>query len=386
MVKFNIGFWNYTNVNVINIAEEVKNWVELGITTGMSFLFNEKTDKAKILELLDECQKYGISVILSDERTSFRTLMEVGEECFIAGVKQAVSDFAAHPATFGFLVGDEPDKNMWEYAVKAYNIVKEADSAHEHLLNFYPYVNESADSINCSLEYFNMLDDFLKRTGCKILSYDYYGQCNYFDRERWLEVYFINLHNFYEVAKNNGAQCYTSLLSVGHWGYRVPSDDDLRWQISTAFAHGYSGILWFYIYQHHAENYRLAAIDPHFKNKSFVYDELSRQNRIFNDFLAPALQNFNLVKVEHYVRQFGGYPAFSASGALKQIKTVINEQPFSVSYFVNDKGEQALALVNLSQTLPSCVQLTFEGEFAKHNGTHWIAPGQMHVFTKDKTY
>lgn len=387
MSNYKIGFWNYVKCGEINSKNAVNDWRELGMNLAMSFTYcYQKHNKQDLIDMLDECLKNNISVIVCDERTQFRTLIKEGEESFKIGVQNAIEDFGWHKAVFGFSVGDEPDAKEWESAISAYNIVQNANKNLTAFINFYPYFID--DSFNQILgverdDYWDKLDDFLKRTGAKILSYDFYGQCNYFDKELWIDVYFKNLNNFRRVAENNNAQLYTCLLSVGHWGYRVPTEDDMRWQISTAVAHGAVGLLWFYLYARTVEfSYRNAPIDMFYK-KTDTYDKLCRQNRIFGEYFAEKLEGFNFLSVQHYLKQYGETQTFDGSGLLKNVKTVINEKPFSISHFENANGEKCVVVVNLCQDEPSAVNFEFVYEWQKYNGLYWFAPGQMMIFTEE---
>jgi hypothetical protein len=65
---------------------------------------------------------------------------------------------------------------------------------------------------------------------------------------------------------------------------RPVEKDDIRWQISTACAHGAKGIFWFYIYGRLLESsYRQSPFDQYY-NKTATFDALARQMRLFNWF------------------------------------------------------------------------------------------------------
>jgi hypothetical protein len=67
------GFWNYVESGVFG-KEVVKDWKAMGFHIPMSFDFDvEKHDKSQMLEILDECEKEGLQLIIRDKRTRFRT-------------------------------------------------------------------------------------------------------------------------------------------------------------------------------------------------------------------------------------------------------------------------------------------------------------------------
>ena len=390
MSKYNIGFWNYVETGVIDERQAVSDWVELGMNLAMSFEFDIKQhDKASMYAVLDECYKKGLKVIVCDKRTSYYEHKQVGEENYRQGVRQAVKDFGSHPAVFGFHIGDEPLKEYWESAIRAFVINKEEAEHLTPFINFFPYFLDRKSFQRMlgvkNSDYGNKIREFLKRTGAKLISYDFYGQCGRFERRKWTNAYFTNLKLFHDACAEYGAVLFTSLLSVGHWAYRIPSEDDLRWQLSTAIAHGCEGLMWFFIYERSLDgSYRMSPIDL-FYHRTPMFDLLARQNNTYLQYHCKILENYKFDRVEHYRRAYGGYPKFKGKGTLKKIKTVINPEPMSVSYFYNDKGEECIAVVNMSQDKPTCVKFTFLGEFEKYGkSNYWFAPGQMMIFTKEK--
>lgn len=387
-MNYNIGFWNYRKLNNINVKEEVKQWKELGFNRVLSFKYiSAESKKQEMMTLLDECGKNGIKVIVYDDRTLYNTLQKVGEKKFKEGVKDAVADFGNHPAVFGFYVGDEPNAESWDYAEKAYIIVRNACLGLVPYINFFPYfLDESFPQVlGCHRdEYANKLDHFMQKTDAKILSYDFYGQCSYFEEEKWIDCYFKNLNLFGRIARKNGAELCNSLLSIGHWLYRCPTADDIRWQISTSVAHGVEGIMWFYIYQQHFyQNYRKAPVDL-FGNKNPIFYDIAFEDRVLLEFYADLLKDCKFKKVEHWLNAYGDTPLFKGDGALKEIKPVVNPTPLAITFWETSDFEPVIGIVNLSQTMPTAFIPTFNGDFAKYNGLLRLSPGQLVVFTKNK--
>jgi len=384
-MKYKIGFWNYVKFGVIDIISAVKDWEELGINLAMSFEYDgDKNSKEDMILLLDECYNRNIKVIVCDKRTCFLNYIDNGAKAYQKDVEKAVAEFGNHPAVYGFHIGDEPNKNQWDSAIESYIICRDAASHLIPFMNLLPYFLDGfEETVGVERDrYFEKLEEFMVRTKAKVLSYDCYCQCAFFDREKWLEVYFRNLEIFSSVAKKFGAELFTSLLSVGHWSYRVPTEDDLRWQISTAISHGVDGIMWFFIYERDLDgSYRNSPIDLFWK-RTDMFDKLSRQNNTFNKYFAPLLEGYDFDRVEHYYTPYANFPDFKGKGVLKSIKTVINYTTFAVAYF--KKGEkEAVVLVNMSQTEPSCICPEFVGKFSKYNVNRWFAPGMMTVYTEE---
>ena len=390
MGKYKMSFWNYCRAGNLSSQERYFDDLEkLGMNLPMSEVFLcEESDKAAFLATLDEYHKRGMQVFISDKRTKYEFLEKVGEETFRKEAAQAVADFGSHPAVFGFLVGDEPSGKNWDIAVKAFQIMQELAPNLVNFINFLPaYWDGFENSLGCSADgYASMLDAFIEQTGMKVLGYDYYGQCESINKTKRIDGYFKNLNLFGKIARKHNIPFFTSLLSIGHWMYRCPNEDDFRWQISTAVGHGVVGIMWFFVFQTglHIENYRTGPVDV-FGERSETFEWLSRQNRIFMQRTAQVLENYEFERVEHWGDQFGDFPRFQASTLVKTITPVLNPQPLAISYFKNKDGGDCVGITNLSQTEATMFDAEFGGPLSKYTGRVPLAPGQMRIYTEDIT-
>ncbi len=107
MAKFPVGFWNYPSIDTMDI-DEVKLWADCGMTVTMSPTLPIRPDAIqKLRSMLDECQKYGIQLIIRDNRLLWDGASD-DPESYRAKFRQSMADFGHHPATHGFFVGDEP--------------------------------------------------------------------------------------------------------------------------------------------------------------------------------------------------------------------------------------------------------------------------------------
>lgn len=386
-MKYDISFWNYRPLGERDETEAVAEWKDAGITLPMTFEYDPaRHDKARMLRLLDECAKEGMKAIVCDARTRYHRLAERGEARFREDVAAAVADFGAHSAVFGFHVGDEPDKNSWEDAVAAYRIVAEAAPHLTPFLNMFPYWDGSfADVVgpDSPEEYADLLVDFVRRTGAKLVSFDSYGQCAYMDREQNQDAHLRNFRIFGKVVRETGARLFVSLLSVGHWAYRVPTDDDIRWQIYTSVAHGATGFHWFSFYQGTLDgNYRENPVNL-FGERTDTFRRLSYQDRVFLRFFAPKLERCRFDGVSYYYKNWGGFPLFAGTKELKSIQPVVNAASVAVTRWVRDDGSPAYTFVNMDRENPTKIRLAFEGSLSKHDRDVWIVPGQMVYIDED---
>lgn len=377
--KFVSGFWNYVPSKTIDERQAAADWAELGMNLPMScYCDGSDEDCRYILKSLDEAHKRGMRLIVCDKRTLWKNLSDKGEAAFRADVALAAASFAAHPAFYAFHVGDEPSLAEWETMINAVRIVGEYATP---FVNFLPYFEEDfIKTLGTTHDgYSEMLADAVKLTGLKRLCYDCYFQMFENERDEGIEYYFYNLNNYRRVAKQANVDFWTTLLSVGHWSYRVPTEDDIRWQIYTAAAHGAKGIFWFYIYGRLLEsNYRLSPFDQYY-NKTETYGRLARQMHLFNDHFADRLANSELLEVFHVGKTYGGTPLYTPAcieGLDLERKW---KRPMIVSHFKDDFGKEFLFLVNNSQTEIETVSVKYFGKGFLLR----FAPGQAHVIERE---
>ena len=86
----------------------------------------------------------------------------------------------------------------------------------------------------------------------------------------------------------------------------------------------------------------------------------------------------------HLGKSFGSTPAFSFNEDLREIRTVVNPAPLSVTKFEKD-GQASWLLVNLSQNEPTCIDVTCGENLSQNSGRYWLAPGQM-LLLKNKSH
>lgn len=381
MSKYKISFWNYEKMGVIEAKKAVQDWQDAGFNLAMTFEYRaERDNPADMVELLDECQKKNIQAIVCDKRTRFATYIEVGEEAFRAGVKKVVEEFGWHPAVYGFHVGDEPAKNTWEAAISSFRIVKEEAKGKKGFINMFSTwtTPDCADVVGANYEeYEAKVLDFIQRAGADVVSFDCYSQCMYTDRDFEQGDFLRNMRMFANVAKQTNAELFVSLLSVGHWNYRVPTQDDIRWQLNMAAAHGATGMFWFYFYQRLLEeNYREGPINL-FGERTHMFDKISFQNRFFMKYYAEKLEDCKVDDISYFHKTYGGYPMFTGKHELKVIEALVNPGSVCVTRWLNKEGKVRYTLVNADRELPTRIRLEFEGELAGQSEKRWLAPGQL---------
>jgi hypothetical protein len=242
------------------------------------------------------------------------------------------------------------------------------------------------------------LNDYVAKAQPDLLCYDCYSQMNP-GTEGW-DMYFRNLREYQEAAQRHNIPFWTTLLSVGHFRYRCPKEDDLRWQVNTAIAHGASGLLWFFFYMRKPhDNYRVAPIDEHWE-RTETFEWLSRVNRTFLKGPAGVLSQLTLQKVSHVGQSWGGVSSFDGSGLVSRTHSSTGT-PLIISEFEHTNGDSYVMMVNNSQTDSTKAEMWVKGCRPKLHyvgwmglespasscggedhtiAQHWLAPGQMELY------
>jgi hypothetical protein len=363
---------------------------------------------AKMRAILDAAADAGIRVILCPQVGYWRHLTEAGEETYRRDFAAAVEALGDHPAVLGFHVGDEPGTTEFPDACRALRIQKELAPHLQPFLNLLPMYLGIESRIGY-LDWDRYLDDYVEAAAPPLLCYDCYAQMNPDPEDAsfaGFEMYFANLRAYREAAQRHGTDFWTTLLAVGHFHYRCPREDDLRWQLNTAVAHGVKGLLWFFFYMRQPhDNYRVSPIDEH-GERTETFAWLSRVCRTFRKWHAPVLLDCALLRSTHVGRSWGGWPAFDGLGRVAEARSSSGTL-LILSEFQHANGSEYLAVVNNSQRESTQAELVVRGirpnlyrvswlnsevalidatgAGAEHGEDYvklhcWLAPGQMELY------
>lgn len=302
-----LSFWGYRRFGQQDTKSTVEMWKDAGFNTVLSFIYPKDYQKpSDMIELLDLCAENNLKVILYDDRIHCHRLQEMSEDEYEKAVIRSVKEFGNHPAAVAFFVSDEPNKDTLPLAEKAVQIVQKHSSI-PAFVNFYP-MWRSKDYVDlvgvAGSEIDKLYSRFIKNTGLGCLAYDCYGAMSVRDTETEMNVFFDNLNTYYRIAKETGVPLVTSLLCTGHWSFKQPNLSDLRWQISTALAHGVKGVQWFMLYDND-EKLGDSPIDIYNEKQPSYYD-LRKVNREFLTDLGDLIPKLELEEVYHYAKSYGG--------------------------------------------------------------------------------
>jgi len=406
--KFPIGFWNYTNLTEHGKymdEAEVEEWADAGFTVTMSSNFDiSKPEQIQHMHrMLRWADKHGMKLILCDPRTYAPQTVSEDHKKQIAA---ALAEFKDSPGFFGFHIGDEPGANSNDF-FKAYRMTKEAAPRFHPFANLLPYWPGAEKHVGYP-SWPEYLDAAVQKGKMDFLCWDCYAQMNP-GISGW-NMYYENLRLYREAAWRNGVPFWTTILSVGHFRYRCPNYDELRWQFNTAICSGANGILWFFYYmrQPHA-NYRLSPVDENWDRTQTYYD-IRRFQKDFHRHYGDLFLHLAPTRVTFYPEPFGGGKAFTPNALVSEVRPDKEGHPLLIGEFVDIQGRRYVMLVNNSTTESVRAMLAFPGEDVKihswnwygkeyeggayaadslerkDNGIqvwHWLAPGQEVVYRVD---
>lgn len=374
-----IGFWNYLDLaNPAHAAHQqesdVEQWRDAGftLTFGPSFQPADERQLAQMHRLLDWARQRDIKLILVDPRGE-AVAEGAARESYLAGFQKAVDEFGSHPAVFGFHIGDEPDaaanaRFLWtsrEQRRLAPELVP--------FINLLPWWDGAEQRVGAA-DWPEYLDRVVREGEVKLLCYDHYAQLT---DANGVVGYFRNLKLCRDAAMRHAVPFWNTLCSVGHWFYREPDYNDLRWQFNTTVCAGAGGVLWFFYYMRAPhENYRLSPIDEFWEPTPRFYD-IRRVHRMFHRLYGDLFNRLVSTRVMFFPEGRGGFDAFQPDHLVKNIRfdghdgSAERSDSLMIGEFVDAAGIEYLMLVNNSPV--NNIQVVVE----------LAGPGSMEFFSRD---
>lgn len=284
------------------------------------------------LELLDACAKHAMKAIIADNRILSKNSDDPEFEKNLDGV---ISDYAKHPALYGYYIVDEPNSAAFPKLAAINQYLLKKDPAHIPYINLFPTYASPEQLGNATYE--EHVEQFLSVVQPKLLSYDHY--CLFEGAER--EGYFLNMEIIRAAAHRHGVPWVNIIQLVPHGPYRNPSEADLRWQVYTTLAYGSSGILYFTYWtpKDPSWDFRNAVIDN--GERTEHYERVQRLNAEMK-ILSPILLKLRSTAVYHT----GNIPAGARSLSTKSLVSCVEGAELVVGEFKGEGGSNWLMLVN----------------------------------------
>ena len=357
--KIELTFWNYNQFSNYQ-PHMLEDWINLGMTTPIApefGLFSNDEWYAKYFAFLDDAQNRGVKLILQIPELY---LWGYKKETYIERVKIA-KEKLQHPAIAGFFVGEEPHGDAKEY-FEGISILKEAFPDKVLYMNMGSIERTERCALQGKETLTEWVDRFVKTTGSNLIGYGCYA--GMLDDFTGIYEHFHNIREFVEAGKKAGAEVWATMLSSVHDYYRIPTEDDFRWQLNSCVACGCKGVVWFRIYDKLiAGNYLYSPIDE-FGEKTERYYALARVQKRFNATYGKIMATLHHVSTRGIGVSYGGYPYFTSyeNEMNSNLIADVSGRLGMVSEFVGDDGYDYVVLLNTDPRHGQTLGLTFTDE------------------------
>jgi len=275
----------------------------------------------------------------------------------------------------GWITHDEPSGiEGVTAAITAVNLLMREDPARRTIFNFLPPpCQQNPDT--------RQLIAAAVRNGLPILSYDNYVILK--DGSDNTRDLFNNLELFRQASLEYHVPFWAFALSIQHFGYRRPSESDIRWKHYTNLAYGAKG-LWYFTYwgPTNWENWdNKAIVDPNTGSKTELYEYVKTLNLAVLD-MADILLHLTNIDVFH-TNPPDGHRAFPKDKYW--ISDVVGKDAL-VSFFHDEKGQAYALVVNKLHGLnksarqtADLVELTFAPAVKSVRAVNWLdgQPGPL---------
>ncbi len=241
------------------VEEQYKLMADAGITYVMGAGENvgEKEDQ---LNMLSWCYKYGMQMMLGDDRMGPSMVGKSYEQ-----LERLLAEYKNVPGVAGYWLIDEPTSTTGFQEV--YKHLKTLTPDKHVYLNFLPDFD------------LNVINDWLRYcAGIGYPAFYYqYDSYNMFLGETNYVRMLGSLNDGRELCLENGVDLAGFILSTGHGPYRQPDEDDIRWQMNVSLAFGAKNVQYF-TWFHPTGWDGGTGIVSNTGEKTAIYDGVSRVN------------------------------------------------------------------------------------------------------------
>ncbi len=375
--KYPISMWNYQSLEKQGehmTEADMQLLAEAGITVPQSPYFDpdKPADKAHMLKMLDWAAKRDLKMIFCDPRClGMHEKAGKPPANYAEGVKKALADFGKHPALFGFFIGDEPGGEYMEALAECQRIQKTLAPNLHSFLNHLPAIGP---------DWGKFLDQYVQLSNTDIIGYDRYTQMNSIDVQAGINTYYESLRVYREASLRHGVPFWNTLLSTGHYLYKVPNLDEFRWQVNTSLASGANGLVWFFWYPGLFENYRLSPIDE-FWETTDTYKHIRRVQNAFHKTYGDLFNRLVSTRVTFFPEAMGGGETWKPNELLGGLWPAYdNNHTLLLGEFTDAQGRRYLMVVNNSQFRSERVLMKFPSK-AKLYTYRYGSEGKEHLIT-----
>ena len=195
---------------------------------------NGKGDVKTNMKILDLCKAVGIKAVIADGRMPLSAKPAERKKALDA----IIATYSSHPALLGYYITDEPNAKAFPVLGEINQYMLKADPKHLPYINLFPNYASAQQLGNNTYE--QHVSQYIETVKPALVSWDHYKQMLGDERYYWPNLEIVRWHCL--KAKLPLVQIINCLP---HFGYRDPSEADLRWQVYTSLAYGSRGILYF---------------------------------------------------------------------------------------------------------------------------------------------
>jgi hypothetical protein len=239
-----IGLWvapppqETTNARYAEIADAGFTFV-IGIDGCGGFCQPGETTTTDNAPMLNAAAANGLQALVFDKRIGH--IQNFPREQWRDIISSTLQEYQEFPAFAGFDIRDEPHASLFQQIGVVNEVLRELDPTVLGYANLFPtYANSNQLG---TATYSEHLDRYVSEAHPDFISFDHYPLLGPSPAIR--EDYFYNWVLVRRRALQSGLPTWVFVLACSHYGYRLPTEAELLWQINVSLAYGCKGIQYF---------------------------------------------------------------------------------------------------------------------------------------------
>ncbi len=314
-----------------NILDHWKNIKKANFTLALAVHRYTDADQQK---MLGHCAQAGLKAVVNVKKLAPPSSTDAPPPGWREEVRRAADLFGGHPATFGYMIRDEPGADLFPQLGRVARAFRKADPKHAVCINLFP--THATVKQLAAPDYASYLQRYMTTVSPPFLCYDHYPLLTG-GRDR--PDFYLNLELARSAALKHDKPLWAIVLSSWWQFFRTPSAGEMRWQVYSALSYGVKG-LGYFTYWPARDDY--AAVVDYRGNPMPLYDVIRELN---SEVLA---MGFVLLKL----KSTGVYHAGATipdgcsrvpPDALLQLP---GEMPLIAGFFEDPHGAQYAMIVN----------------------------------------
>jgi hypothetical protein len=283
---------------------------------------------------LETCRKAGIKAIVSDPRINGFDWATLDAATARQKALPAIVAVRKNPALYGYFLADEPGAGAFPGLAVMTQLVNHTAPEKPAYVNLFPNY-ASPDQMGVD-SYDKYLDEFASTVHPAWLCYDHYALM---DDGSLGSEYWANLMEMRAAAQKHNLPFWNIILALAHFRFRIPTADDLRFEVYSSLACGARGIVYYSYFAYKVGNYRGAAVDQ-FGHETPTWGNVQNINLQIQK-LAPTLLKLTSDDVYH----FGTVPP-GCHGPDTNSLVIGMDGDYAVGDFTHADGTRYVMVVN----------------------------------------